>query len=184
MAPIVAASLTPGSIGLPRTSEDIAIAHFTYKCLTKLATHVWQKGTRNDYAEYKPWVSRITSRTRGTRSLYVFQLHECFKSSGYQMQSLYERRIAITTSLNSSNLPNTPPVLLTVERITRHVRAIGKFFRRLQQLETRKFVLLPMCTDVVLYYWSVVVKSTEVSPEVINGTPLRTTAPQSLLKEL
>ena len=98
------------------------------------------------------------------------------------MQSLYERRIAITTSLNSSNLPNTPPVLLTVERITRHVRAIGKFFRRLQQLETRKFVLLPICTDVVLYYWSVIVKSTEVPPEVINGTPLRTTAPTFLLK--
>jgi len=88
------------------------------------------------------------------------------------MQSLYERRIAITTSLSSSNLPNTPSVLLTVERITRHVRAIGKFFRRLQQLDIKKFVLLPICTDVVLYYWSLVVKSTEVPPEVINGTPL------------
>ena len=86
------------------------------------------------------------------------------------MQSLYEHRTAITTSLNSSNLPNTPPVLLTIERITRHVRAMGKFFRRLQQLELRKFVLLPICTDIVLYYWSVVVKSTEVSPELINGT--------------
>jgi len=177
MAPIVTASLTPGSIGLPRTSEDITIAHLTYKCLTKLAAHVWQKGTRNDYAEYKPWVPRITSQSRGTHSLDAFQFDECFKSSGFQMQSLYERRTAITTSLNSSNLPNTPPVLLTIERITRHVRAFGKFFRRLQQLETRKFVLLPICTDVVLYYWSTVVKSTEVPPELVNGTPLRTTAP-------
>lgn len=87
------------------------------------------------------------------------------------MQSLYEHRITITTSLNSSNLPNTPPVLLTIEKITRHVRAFGKFFRRLQQLETKKFVFLPICTDVVLYYWSKVVQSTEVSPELINGTP-------------
>ena len=88
------------------------------------------------------------------------------------MQTLYEQRIAVTTSLNSSNLPNTPPVLLTVERITRHVRAFGKLFRRLQQLEAKQFVLLPICTDIVLYYWSKVVQSTEVSPELIDGTPL------------
>lgn len=85
------------------------------------------------------------------------------------MQSLYEQRITITTSLNSSNLPNTPAVLRAIEKITGHVRAFGKFFRRLQQLETKKFVLLPICTDIVLYYWSKVVQSTAVSPELING---------------
>ncbi|KAF9653383.1 ARM repeat-containing protein [Thelephora ganbajun] len=153
MAPILTASLTPESMGLPRTSEDITIAHVTYKCLMRLAIHVWQRMARGGYAEYRPW------------------LDEFFKSSGFQMQSLYEHRIAITTSLNSSNLPNTPPVLLTVEKITQHVRAFGKFFRRLQQLETKKFVLLPICTDVVLYYWNKVVQSTEVSPELINDTP-------------
>jgi len=88
------------------------------------------------------------------------------------MQALYEHRITITTSLNSSNLPNTPSVLLAIEKITRHVRAFGKFFRRFQQLDTKKFVLLPICTDIVLYYWNKVVQSTEVSPELINGTPL------------
>ena len=98
------------------------------------------------------------------------------------MQSLYEHRITITTSLDLSSLPNAPPILLTIERITRHVRAFAKFFRRLQQLETRKFVLLLICTDVVLYYWSKVVQSTEVSPELINGTPLRATPPCFLLR--
>ena len=102
-------------------------------------------------------------------SLDVFQFDEFFKSSGFQMQSLYEHRITITTPLTSSNVLNAPPALLTVEKITSHVRAFGKFFRRLQQLETKKFVLLPICTDIVLYYWSKVVQSTEVSPELING---------------
>jgi len=172
MAPILIASLTPGNIGLPRTSEDITIAHVTYKCLTKLVIHVWQRQSRGDYAEYKPWVPLITSQTQSpSYSLDVFQLEEFFKSSGFQMQSLYEHRITITTSLNSSNLPNTPPVLLTIEKITQHVRAFGKFFRRLQQLDTKKFVLLPICTDVVLYYWNKVVQSTEVSPGLINGIP-------------
>ena len=100
------------------------------------------------------------------------------------MQSLYEHRITITTSLNSSGLPDTPSVLLAIEKITRHVRTFGKFFRRLQQLETKKFVLLPICTDIVLYYWNKVVQSTEVSPELINGTPLRTDAHYYLLKGL
>jgi len=99
------------------------------------------------------------------------------------MQSLYEHRITITTSLISSSLPDTPLVLLAVERATRHVRAFGKFFRRLQQLEAKKFVLLPICTDIVLYYWNKVVQSTEVSPELIDGTTLRTGAPCHLLKE-
>ena len=94
------------------------------------------------------------------------------------MQSLYEQRITITTSLNSSNLPNAPSVLLVIEKITGHVRAFGKFFRRLQQLEMKKFILLPICTDVVLYYWSKVVQSTEVSPELINGIIQMITSPR------
>jgi len=100
------------------------------------------------------------------------------------MQSLYEHRITITTSLNSSNLPNTPSVLLAIEKITRHVRTFGKFFRRFQQLDTKKFVLLPICTDIVLYYWNKVVQSTEVSPELINGTLLRIYAHHCLLEGL
>lgn len=104
------------------------------------------------------------------RSSHALQLDEFFKSSGFQMQSLYEQRIAITTSLNASKLPNTPPVLKTIEIMTRHVRCFGKFFRRLQQLEAKNFVQLPICTDIVLYYWNKVVQSTELSPELINGT--------------
>ena len=175
MAPILTASLAPGNIGLPRTSEDISIAHFTYKCLTKLAIHVWQRSPRGDYTEYKPWVPRLIFQTQNTYSLNVFQLGEFFKSSGFQMQSLYEHRITITTSLNSSNLPGTPPVLLAIEKITHHVRTFGKFFRRLQQLVTKEFVLLPVCTDVVLYYWNKIVQSTEMSPGLINGIPPRIT---------
>ena len=92
------------------------------------------------------------------------------------MQSLYELRITVTTSLNSSSLPNTPQVLLVIEKLTRHVRAFGNFFRRLQQLETKKFVLLPICMDIVLYYWNKVVQSTEVSPELTNGNSPRMAA--------
>lgn len=116
-------------------------------------------GTQNHFNHKTPHSPRVP------------QLDEFFKSSGFQMQSLSEQRITVTTSLNSSNLPNTPQVLRTIEKTTGHVRTFGKFFRRLQQLDAKKFVLLPICTDIVLYYWNKVVQSTEVSPELINGIP-------------
>lgn len=62
MAPILTASLVPENIGLPRTSEGITIAHVTYKCLTKLAVHVWHRLPRGDCIEHRPWVSRIVSQ--------------------------------------------------------------------------------------------------------------------------
>lgn len=129
-------------------------------CLAKAVTRrgIQTLGTTNPLSDVKHLLTRCV------------QVGEFFKSSGFQMQSLHEHRIMLTTSLNASNLPNSPPVLLAIERITRHVRAFAKFFRRLQQLDTKRFVLLPICTDVVLYYWNGVVRSTEVSPELINGT--------------
>ena len=168
MAPIIVASLAPGTVGLPRTFEDITVAHITYKCLTKLVIHIWSRLPRREYTEYRSQVPRIAP-TATLHSYHRSQIDEFFKSSGFQMQSLYEKRITVTMALSSSNLPNTPAVLSSIEKITGHLRTIGKFFRRLQQLETKKFVLLPICTDIVLYYWNKVVQSTEVSPELING---------------
>lgn len=66
--------------------------------------------------------------------------------------------------------PDTSPVThATVDKFTRHVRVFGKFFRRLQQLEPAKFVELPTCNDVVLYYWEKVVQATNGPQDMIKG---------------
>jgi hypothetical protein len=96
------------------------------------------------------------------------QFQEFFKSSAFQMQSLFERRIDLTTSLLVSNSVDVG-VLSSVDKLTRHLRVFGKFFRRLQQLNNKQFVLLPMCTDIILYYWSKVVQASNASPEFIGG---------------
>lgn len=63
-----------------------------------------------------------------------------------------------------------PITTLSIDRLTRHIRLFGKFFRRLQQLDTAKFVELPSCNDMVLYYWSKVVEATnQRSGDMIQG---------------
>lgn len=66
-------------------------------------------------------------------------------------------------------IPKDPGALASLDRLTRHIRVFGKFFRRIQQLNCKKFVLLPMCTDIVMYYWSQVVQATSVPPNFIDG---------------
>lgn len=66
--------------------------------------------------------------------------------------------------------PDTSPVTrATVDKLTRHVRIFGKFFRRLQQLEPAKFIELHTCNDMVLYYWEKVVQATNGPPDSIKG---------------
>lgn len=56
--------------------------------------------------------------------------------------------------------PCDPITTFSIERLASHVGVFGKFFRRLQQLDSAKFVELPTCNDMVLYYWSKVVEAT------------------------
>ena len=69
-------------------------------------------------------------------------------------------------------MPTSDPITtLSIDRLTRHIRVFGKFFRRLQQLDSEKFVELPACNDMVLYYWSKVIEATNHrSGDMIQGT--------------
>jgi hypothetical protein len=73
--------------------------------------------------------------------------------------------IAASTSLNTAG----GIAWQSIDQLTRHVRLFGKFFRRLQQLSATHFSELPMCNDLVLYYWSNVVQATSSPPDFISG---------------
>lgn len=64
-----------------------------------------------------------------------------------------------------------PPqsALLTIDQLTKHTLAFGKFFRRLQQPAVPKFVALPGCSDLVLYYWRQVIEANSGPVEYIGG---------------
>lgn len=57
----------------------------------------------------------------------------------------------------------------SIDVLNRHIRLFGKFFRRLQQLSHVQFSALPMCSDLILFYWSQVVEATGGPPNLIAG---------------
>lgn len=95
---------------------------------------------------------------------------EFCKNAAIQLQTLSELRINLVLSLRSSQAPTSAAAARSIDQLTRHIRLLGKFFRRLQQLDVRRFVALPLCTDLIMYYWSKVVQATSGPPELVAGT--------------
>jgi hypothetical protein len=90
-----------------------------------------------------------------------------------QLRGLYETRVALLMNLRSASMPPDPVALHSLSLLYKFVRTFGKFFRRVQQVEVARFVDLPLCDDLVLYYWEKVVQANS-SAELIEGMLVRT----------
>ncbi|KAI0638247.1 ARM repeat-containing protein [Trametes polyzona] len=146
-------SLTPASLSQPSTVEDLLLAHLTFKSLSRLTFWAYHRYTCcKDYKELEPWVT------------------EFFQNCVVQLQAVSELRINLVSALGAT--PSDPVTQRALELLTRHVRIFGKLFRRMQRDNTAHFVTLPMCGDVVLYYWSKVVQATTGAPEQIADSSL------------
>ncbi|KAN0097466.1 Armadillo-type fold [Tylopilus felleus] len=127
-----------GLLGQERTVASITVAHLVYKCLVKMALWAWPRIIRDEkgqLVELKEWFL------------------ELFRSSTAQLMALSELRINLLLAMGAMPVAD-PTVTLSIGQLTRHISVFGKFFRRLQQLDSAKFVELPTCTGTVLYYWS------------------------------
>ncbi|KAL1944202.1 hypothetical protein VTO73DRAFT_3387 [Trametes versicolor] len=146
-------ALTPASLNQASTVEDLLLAHLAFKCLSKLTFWTYHRYTCcHDYQDLEPWVN------------------EFFQNSAVQLQAVSELRINLVSALGAA--PNDPVTQRALELLTRHLRVFGKLFRRMQRDAKVHFVTLPMCGDLVLYYWSKVVQATTGSPEQIADSPL------------
>jgi len=85
-----------------------------------------------------------------------------------QLRGLYETRVGILMNLRSDAVPSDPITLHSLKLLYKFVRTFGKFFRRVQQVDPARFVELPVCDDLVLYYWEKVVQANS-SAELIEG---------------
>ena len=101
--------------------------------------------------------------------LRYLQLRELFQNSAIQLKNLTELRTSVVMSLTQSGLALDSSTCRSVNILTRHIRHFGKFFRRLQQLSQSRFVELPMCGEMILFYWSQVDEATRGPSELING---------------
>lgn len=148
-------ALVPLALSDQRIADNLIVAHFIYKCLVKMALWLWPKLTTQPesvFAKLEPWFLQL------------------FESSTGQLKILSELRINLVLALRASGSSDRL-TLLSIDRLTRHVRVFGKFFRRLQQLKPDKFVQLPTGNQIVLYYWDKVVQATNGPPELIQDAP-------------
>ncbi|EPT02714.1 hypothetical protein FOMPIDRAFT_1159700 [Fomitopsis schrenkii] len=143
-------TITPTSISQPNIAEDLLFAHLIFKCVVKSAEWTWNRVTHNTYEHLGAWVEQL------------------FQASAVQLQTLSELRINLMFALQST--PTSQIGTRSVDILTRHVRLFGKLFRRMQELSHPKFVALPLCSDLVLYYWSKVVQASSAPPEAISDT--------------
>ncbi|KAI9000953.1 ARM repeat-containing protein [Trametes punicea] len=141
-------SLTPSTLNEVSTVENLLLAHLTFKCLSRLVFWAYHRCTCcNDFKDFEPWVNEV------------------FQNSAVQLQAISELRINLVMALGSP--PTDPVSQRALDLLTRHVRIFGKLFRRMQRDSTAHFVTLPMCGDLVLYYWSKVVQATTGPPDQI-----------------
>ena len=94
-----------------------------------------------------------------------------FRDSAAQVKALIAMRQTIVLSVLQNDLAeNNQNLRRTITVLTRHIRLFGKFFRRMQQLSHERFVLLPTSGDLIMFYWSQVVESTNYPGSFVAGT--------------
>ncbi|TFK29370.1 ran binding protein 11 [Coprinopsis marcescibilis] len=124
--------------------EDVLIGHLTFKCVTKMGVWLWHridKHSAQEMEQNQAWISHLV------------------QNSVQQVQNLVVvRKTMVTARQQNPSLENYLPA---IKILTKHLLAFGKFFRRLQQLSHQRFASLPMCGDLVLFYWSQIVEATE-----------------------
>ena len=86
-----------------------------------------------------------------------------------QLKVVAELRSKVIVSLARAGVQFDSQTSRSLNILTRHLRIFGKFFRRLQQLSPGRFVVLPMCSDLILYYWSQIVDATNGPTDLISG---------------
>ena len=100
---------------------------------------------------------------------FPHQLEELSRNSLNQLKSLVMLRKSILTAVGPLNSSGSESTRRTIITLTKHLRVFGKFFRRLQQLAAERFASLPLFNDLVLFYWSEIVDSTNYPHQVISG---------------
>ncbi|KAG6854858.1 hypothetical protein C0991_012048 [Blastosporella zonata] len=146
----LATNISPNTVALqtiqsPRIHVDVLLSHLVYKCLVKMTLWLW---------------NRLDKVSKEELAVNQGRIQELFQVSIVQVKALTALRTDLVIGLIQANLNTDPQAQRFIDLFTRHIRVFGKFFRRLQQLSSVRFVALPMCSDLILYYWSQVVEAT------------------------
>ncbi|KAF9268117.1 ARM repeat-containing protein [Marasmius fiardii PR-910] len=121
--------------------SDLALADLVYKSLSILATWLWQR------------TDKMSQEEAQGRNAWIYSV---FEVSALQLKSLIGWRAAII----ASNEANTG----FIELLSKHIRRLGKFFRRLCVLHPKRFVEIPGSADLVALYWDQITQAGSSPP--------------------
>ncbi|KAG8934669.1 hypothetical protein FRC02_009496 [Tulasnella sp. 418] len=150
MSKHVESTLNPGNVGDPAMLYAIEISHLSWKCWSKVVLWVWNK-------------QKTQEEEQAFNNFFAFTIN--------QLQGLWSFRTALAEALYLKQIPASDVTIKTLELITRRVKAFGKGFRRMQQTGIVRFVTLPGCSQLVLYYWDRVMEATNALPEYTADSP-------------
>ncbi|KIJ37355.1 hypothetical protein M422DRAFT_260016 [Sphaerobolus stellatus SS14] len=132
--------------------EVVILSHMIFKPCVKIMLWLWQKASQPQFAA----ASQTMQHKLASFSESCFPLAE----------SLFDLRIQTVIALQQampedsrSTFMIPEPTVKAVDQLTRHIRLFAKMFRRMQQLNFKRFVGTAGANDFVLYFWREVVKA-------------------------
>ncbi|KAF8917892.1 armadillo-type protein [Mucidula mucida] len=141
------ANVDVDAMNTSRVYFDVSLAHQVYKCISRIGIWLWQRGEKMGLQEKEPWFVQF------------------FQDSAVQVKALLQLRHTLLTTSPAE----TPQSRAFIEVLTKHIRHIGKFFRRLSQLSHARFVELPGCSELVMFYWNHVAQALTGPSETVQA---------------
>ncbi|KIY49344.1 ARM repeat-containing protein [Fistulina hepatica ATCC 64428] len=143
-----ASTINPEAVVSPRVQNDIIIADTLFKCVVLVTTFVFNQVDRpNLPPEEKPHFT-------------IGWINNMFQRSVVRLQSLVELRASVVANL-PAGVNNASPLARSIQLLTHYIKHYGKFYHRLQTLNRQRFSEMPMCSDMILFYWGQVELATK-----------------------
>ncbi|KAF8341568.1 ran binding protein 11 [Cantharellus anzutake] len=145
-------AISPTSINEPQVAADVEVAHYTYKCLSKVILWAWNRS--------------------GAKDVDKQEIDSFFSSSAPQLRVVFNLRVNLVLALRSRPSAHPDAVgLKSIQYLTKHLKAFGKLFRKMQQSAVPRFLALPECAPLIMYYWNKVIEANSLDPSAIGESP-------------
>ncbi|KZT42903.1 ARM repeat-containing protein [Sistotremastrum suecicum HHB10207 ss-3] len=129
---------------------DITLAHSIFKSLSHMMTWLWLKVDKAEFASMQ-------------QSLLDF-----FQGCVNQVTTIVGARLLVLKALKDTGSAPSQAAAQCLNMLNKHILAFGKMFRKWQKTSSSRFVKLPSCSQLVLYYWGLVEQAANGTGEDID----------------
>ena len=152
----------------PLVAYDLEIARLGWKCYSRIILWAWNKARKPTPEEDRAVSEGLMSSASLAHSI-SHRFIAYFTSACLLVKALVDSRTSVVHAFRTSGSQPDGVTLSSLEVATRHIKALGRAFRRMQQTALPRFVALPDAGPLVLYYWTKVTEAGNSPPEFIAG---------------